>query len=65
MITRAEARREVWAELRKRNFSKRMTPVELLQFCQEMYERLEFRTRGDRLSDIRNWAEAWQAQWLR
>lgn len=64
MMTQDEARRAVEAELQARKLSKPMTPAERLTFCQEMYNRLQFRSRGDRLQDIRGWADNWQALWL-
>jgi hypothetical protein len=57
MMTRAEAQSAVEASLRARGMTKRMTPVELLQFCQRMHARLLFTSKGDRMSDIRQWAE--------
>ena len=65
MMTKEEAKKAVEAELRDRNLATQMTPSELLSFCQEMYGRLQFRTKSDPLSDIRIWAERWQDMWLR
>ena len=65
MMTKDEAKRAVEAELQARQLSKPMTSTELLTFCQEMYGRLQFRSRSDRLQDIRGWAENWQAMWFR
>jgi hypothetical protein len=59
MLTRAEARSAVEASLRARGAAKRLTPVEMLQFCRRMHARLQFRSKGDRMSDIRQWAEPW------
>jgi hypothetical protein len=35
------------------------------QFCQRMLARLEFRSKGGPMSDIRQWAERWEAVWFR
>lgn len=59
MITKDEARREVERELERRNPTKAFTPAEVLMFCQEMYNKLDFRSKTDRLGDIRAWAERW------
>ena len=64
MITKKEAQEAVEVELRSLKLTKQMTPAEMIQFCQKMYSRLQFRTKGDRFSVIRNWAEAWQKCWL-
>jgi hypothetical protein len=42
-----------------------MTTAEMLVFCQQMYDRLQFKSKSDRLQDIRGWAENWQTTWLR
>jgi hypothetical protein len=65
MMTQAEAQSAVEASLRARNPTKRMTPVEMLQFCQRMHASLHFRSKGDRLLHIRKWAERWESTWLR
>jgi hypothetical protein len=39
--------------------------ADLLIFCTEMRERLEFRTQSEALSDIKAWTEKWEALWLR
>jgi hypothetical protein len=41
-----------------------MTPAEMLAFTTEMYRKLDFPTKGDRLQDIRTWTERWQHLWL-
>jgi hypothetical protein len=65
IMTKDEAKAAVESELRKRRLTKRMTPAELLTFCQEMYSHLQFKSKSDRLQDIRSWAERWQSMWLR
>jgi hypothetical protein len=65
MLTQAEAQSAVEASLRARNPTRRMTPVEMLQFCQRMHVSLLFRSKGDRMSHIRKWAERWESTWLR
>jgi hypothetical protein len=64
-MTKEEARVAVHAELRSRNLTKPLGAAELLAFCKEMHGRLEFRTQGEALSDIKAWTEKWQALWLR
>ncbi len=65
MMTREEARVAVHAELRRRRLTKPLGSADLLAFCQEMDRRLAFRTPGNPLSDIKVWAEKWEALWLR
>jgi hypothetical protein len=65
MMTREQARVEVHAELRRRNLTKPLADADLLVFCQEMGKRLEFRTQSEALSEIKAWAETWEALWLR
>jgi hypothetical protein len=65
MMTRAEAQSAVEASLRARKPTRRMTPVEMLQFCQRMHASLHFRSKGDRMLHIRKWAEGWESMWLR
>ena len=64
-MTREQAELEVDLELAKRNPTRKMSPNELLVFCQEMQLRLEFPTNGDRMQDIRAWADRWEGIWLR
>jgi hypothetical protein len=61
MMTRAEAQSAVETSLRARQPTKRMTATEMLEFCHRMHARLQFRSKGDRLADIRRWAERWEA----
>jgi hypothetical protein len=65
MMTKEEARVAVHAELRRRNLAKPLGAADLLVFCKEMHKRLEFRTQGEALSDIKAWTEKWEALWLR
>lgn len=65
MMTKDEAKSAVEAALRARKLTKAMTASEMLIFCQEMYVQLQFRSKSDRLSDIRGWAERWQSMWFR
>ena len=65
MMTREEARAAVHAELRSRQLTKPLSSADLLIFCKEMGKRLEFRTQGEALSDIKAWTEKWEALWLR
>jgi len=62
MLTKDEARRVLEAELRSRKLAKPMTIGELHVFCEEMYKRLEFKSRSERLVDILKWAEGWQSK---
>ena len=64
MMTKEEAKSTVEAELSARKLTKKMTPTELLMYCQGAYKRLQFKTKGDRLADIRAWTERWQSMWL-
>jgi hypothetical protein len=65
MMTREEARVAVHAELRSRQLTKPLGSADLLVFCKEMNRRLEFRTPGEALSEIKAWTEKWEALWLR
>jgi hypothetical protein len=65
MLTKEEAKVAVHAELRSRNLTKPLGSADLLAFCKEMHGRLEFRTQSEALSDIKVWAEKWEALWLR
>ena len=65
LMTREEARVAVHAELRSRHLAEPMDSADLLVFCKEMGQRLEFRTQGEALSDIKAWTEKWEALWLR
>jgi hypothetical protein len=61
MMTKDDAKRAVEAELQSRKLTKPMTVVQMTDFCQEMYKRLEFKSHSERLADIRKWADAWQS----
>ena len=63
-MTREEARVAVHTELRRRNLTKPLDSADLLAFCQEMDGRLIFDSQGKPLSDIKAWAENWEALWL-
>jgi hypothetical protein len=63
-MTKDEAKRAVEAELAGLNPKTPMSPVEMLLFCQKMKVRLDFKSRRDRMSEIRGWAEGWEALWL-
>ncbi len=65
MLTREQARVAVHTELRSRNLTKPLGSADLLAFCKEMHRRLQFRTQGEALSDIKAWTEKWEALWLR
>jgi hypothetical protein len=65
MMTKDEARRAVEAELQSRRLTKPMTLDQLNVFCGEMYKRLHFESKSERLSDILKWAEDWQSKNLR
>lgn len=65
MLTKEEAKVAVHAELRSRKLAKPLSSADLLAFCKEMRERLEFRTQSEALSDIKAWTEKWEALWLR
>ena len=53
MMTTEDAKRAVEAELHSQKLTKPMTVVEVTDFCQEMYKRLEFKSDSERLADIR------------
>jgi hypothetical protein len=65
MLTKEEAKVAVHAELRSRNLTEPLGSADLLAFCEEMRRRLEFRTQGVALLDIKAWTEKWEALWLR
>ena len=52
MMTKDEARRAVEAELQSRKLTKPMTLDQLNIFCEEMYKRLQFKSKSERLADI-------------
>lgn len=64
MMTKEDARRFVEQELSSSKLAQSMSPSETLLFCQRMYNQLDFKSRSDRLGDIRAWAENWQRVWL-
>jgi hypothetical protein len=53
MMSNADAELAVRRELEKLQLKKPMTPAEVFVFSQDMYLKLEFRSKGDRLSDVR------------
>ena len=59
MMSNADAELAVRRELEKLQLKKPMTPAEFFVFSQDMYLKLEFRSKGDRLSDVRIWTERW------
>jgi hypothetical protein len=59
MMSNADAELAVRRELEKLQLKKPMTPAEVFVFSQDMYLKLEFRSKGDRLSDVRIWTERW------
>jgi hypothetical protein len=61
VMSKEDAEAAVKSELRARKLTKPMTSAEVLMFCQEMYSKLQFRSKSDRLSDIRVWTERWQS----
>ena len=65
MMTKDEARRAVEAELQSRKLTKPLTLDQLNVFCAEMYNRLQFKSKSERLADILKWAEGWQSKNLR
>jgi hypothetical protein len=65
MMTKDEARRAVEAELQSRKLAKPMTLDQLNIFCEEMYKRLQFKSKSERLADILKWVQGWQSKNLR
>jgi hypothetical protein len=63
-MTDDEAKGEVEKKLRKQQLTKPMTEMEMTRFCQAMLRYLELHTESA-LTDIRGWAESWQAIWFR
>src|ERR1700733_4263935 len=63
-MTKSEAKSTVEEKLRKQQLTKPMTETEMTVFCQAMLRNLELETKGA-LSEIRGWAESWQATWFR
>jgi hypothetical protein len=63
-MTDDEAKSMVEEKLRKQQLTKPMTEREMTRFCNAMFRNLEMNN-SDRLSDIRGWAESWQAIWFR
>jgi hypothetical protein len=62
MMTKDEARRAVEAELRSRKLATPMKLEELNVFCEEMYKRLQFKSKSERPVDILKWAQGWQSK---
>lgn len=60
MIKKEQAELAVYDELRSRKLKKRITQADLVKFCQEMSQRLQFRSKSDPMQDIRAWTERWQ-----
>jgi hypothetical protein len=65
MMSKEDAEAAVKGELRARNLTKPMSAAEVLMFCQEMYDKIQFRSKSDRLSDIRAWTDRWQSTMFR
>jgi hypothetical protein len=65
MMTKDEARHAVEVELQSRKLTKPMTLDQLNLFCAEMYKRLQFKSKSERLADILKWAQGWQSKNLR
>jgi hypothetical protein len=63
-MANSEAKSTVEDKLRKQQLTKPMTETEMTAFCQAMLRNLELDTKGA-LSEIRGWAESWQATWFR
>jgi hypothetical protein len=63
-MTNSEAKSTVEDKLRKQQLTKPMTEKEMTAFCQAMLRNLELDTKGA-VSEIRGWAESWQATWFR
>jgi hypothetical protein len=62
MMTKDEARRAVEVELQSRKLTKPMMLDQLNVFCEEMYKRLQFKSKSERLADILIWAHSWQSK---
>jgi hypothetical protein len=58
-----EAKGFVEEKLRKQQTTKPMTETEMTRFCDAMLRYLELPSKRA-LSDIRGWAESWQAKWF-
>jgi hypothetical protein len=63
-MTDDEAKSFVEEKLRKQQMTKPMTQTEMTRFCDAMLRYLELPSKSA-LSDIRGWAESWQAIWFR
>ena len=60
-MMKEEVKAAVVTELQSRKLTEPMTEAEMTLFCQEIYKRLQFKSKNDRLVDIRNWADRWQS----
>jgi hypothetical protein len=58
-----EAKSDVEEKLRKQQLTKPLTEKEMKAFCEAMVRNLELSPNA--LSDVRSWAESWQAKWLK
>jgi hypothetical protein len=65
MMTKDETRRAVEAELQSRKLTKPLTLNQLNVFCADMYKRLQFKSKSERLADILKWARDWKSKNLR
>jgi hypothetical protein len=65
MMTKDETRRAVEAELQSRKLTKPLTLNQLNVFYADMYKRLQFKSKSERLADILKWARSWQSKNLR
>jgi hypothetical protein len=63
-MTDDEAKSTVEEKLRKQQLTKPMSETEMMRFCDAMLRYLELPSKRA-LSDIRGWAESWQATWFR
>jgi len=63
-MTDDDAKAFVEEKLRKQQLTKPMSEAEMTRFCAAMLRNLELKSENA-LSNIRCWAERWQAAWFR
>ena len=65
MLTKEEARAALEAELFALKLTKPMALPEKWAFCESAHRRLVFQSKTDRLRQIIEWVDSWQALWGR
>ena len=59
VMSKEDAKFAVESELERRNPIAPLTAADVLIFCSEMYNKLEFLSKDNRVDEIRGWTERW------